>query len=224
MKKWKIKIFFKNVWMYISFAFQLPHFITFIILLICAVVSLLISINTKNEMASSIMANIFAGLVTGIAICLISGLRGLTIYRIKCKIDWLVQLHNECIEFFTMHRELIGAKIGISEDLYDKMYDTICKAAGINSTITQSQFNKKLSFNAMLFCEEKLNYDIKVSNELFVDTREKIINIDTNNVTKRDIIQIFSEVDRTIFLLNGAIVNKLDELKTQQNMVNKFFI
>lgn len=123
-----------------------------------------------------------------------------------------------------MYRELIGIKIGNSEDLYDRMYDTICRAAGINSTITQSQFNKKLSFNAMLFCETKLNCNIEVSNELFADTREKIINIDTNNVTKRDIIQIFGEVDRTIFLLNGAIVNKLDELKTQQNMVNKFFI
>lgn len=119
-------------------------------------------------MLSSILSNIFAGLITGIAICLISGLRTLTIYRIKGKIEWLDQLHKDCLEFMRYHSELLKTKFDDLDKLYNKMYDTICMAGSINSTISQSQFNKKLSFNAIKFCEKELNYDLEENKNLFL--------------------------------------------------------
>ena len=226
MKKWKIKRFFKSIWRYVSFAFQLPHFITMIVLLSASIICLLISLNTvnENETVSSILSNVFAGLITGIAICLISGLRGVTSYRIKGKIEWLENLHNECIDFMKMHRGLLLLDLSNSDKVYEKTYDLICKASGINTTISQSQFNKKLCFNAIIFCKKKLNYDCEQTNNLYAEVRDKIIDLDVNTITKKELLKTFSEVDTIISKLNGVIVNKLDALKTQQNMVNRFFI
>ena len=224
MKKCKIKIFFKGVWRYVSFAFQLPHFVITLILLATSIICLLISLNTANETVSSILSNVFAGLITGIAICLISGLRSVTSYRIKGKIEWLENLHNECIEFMKMHRGLFLLDISNGDKSYEKIYDLICKASGINTTISQSQFNKKLSFNAIIFCKKKLNYDWEQTKNLYAEVRDKIIDLDVNTITKKELLKIFSEVDAIITKLNGAIVHKIEELKTQQNMVNRFFI
>ena len=224
MKKWKIKIFFKSVWRYVSFAFQLPHLVITLILLATSIICLLISLNMANETVSSILSNVFAGLITGIAICLISGLRSVTSYRIKGKIEWLENLYNECIDFMKMHRGLFLLDLSNSDKVYEKTYDLICKASGINTTISQSQFNKKLCFNAIIFCKKKLNYDWEQTKNLYAEVRDKIIDLDVNTITKKELLKIFSEVDAIITKLNGAIVHKLEELKTQQNMVNRFFI
>ncbi len=224
MQKWKIKKFFKNIGRSLGFAFQLPHFITLLVLFVIAIVSLVISINTRNNTLSSILSNIFAGLMTGIAICLISGFRGFTIYRIKGKIEWLERLHNDCMEFKKNHRELLKMKFDDLNQLYDAMYDTICYAGAINSTITQSQFNKKLSFNAKTFCEKKLKYDIEENEKIFLQVRENIINTDINTITKKDLINLFREVETIVMVFNGAIINKIEELKIKQSMINRFFI
>ena len=169
------------------------------------------------------MSNVFAGLITGIAICLISGLRGVTSYRIKGKIEWLEKLHNECFDFMKMHRGLL--LLDLSDDrACEKIYDLICVASNINANISQSQFNKKLCFDVIKFSKEELNYDWEKTQNIYAEVRDKIINLDVNTITKKELLKIFSEVDTIISKLNGVIVNKLDELKTQQNMVNRFFI
>lgn len=224
MKKYKIKIFFKSVWRYVSFAFQLPHFVITLILLASSIICLLISLNMANETVSSILSNVFVGLITGIAICLISGLRSITSYRINGKIEWLENLHNECIDFMKMHRGVLLLDISNTDKAYEKIYDLICKASGINTTISQSQFNKKLCFNAITFCKKKLNYDCEQTKNLYAEVRDKIIDLDVNTITKKELLKIFSEVDAIITKLNGAVIHKIEELKTQQNMVNRFFI
>ena len=224
MKKWKIKRFLNNVWKYLSFAFQLPHFITMLILLAISIICLLISLNTVNETLFAILSNVFAGLITGIVICLISGLRSVTSYRIKGKIEWLEKLHNECLDFIKMHKRLLFLDFSNDVKAYEKIYDVICVATNITSTITQSQFNKKLCFDAIKFSKKELNYDWEKNHKIYAEVKEKILILDVSTTTRENIKKIFSEVLAIISKLNGAIVHKLDELKTQQNMMERFFV
>ncbi len=224
MKNWKIKRVFKSIWRYVSFTIQLPHFITLIVLLVTSIICLLISLNTANEMVSSILSNVFAGLITGIAICLISGLRGVTSYRIKGKIEWLEKLHNECFDFIKEHRTLLLLDLSDNNSTCEKIYDIICVASNINANIIQSQFNKKLCFDVIKFSKEELNYDLEKTQNIYAEVREEILILDVRTTTREDIIKMFDEVNSTILRLNHAIANKLEELRTQQNMISRFFI
>lgn len=103
---WKVKNFFKNIWRYFSFAIGLPHIWITLILLISAIASLVLSFTLENDKVTSVFSNVFAGLITDTALCLISGLICLTSYSIKGKIEWLEKLHDECIEFMHMHLDL----------------------------------------------------------------------------------------------------------------------
>ena len=185
---------------------------------------LLISFNTANETVSSILSNVFAGLITGIAICLISGLRGVTSYRIKGKIEWLEKLHNECFDFIKKHRKLLLLDLSDNNSACEKIYDIICVATNINVNISQSQFNKKLCFDVIKFSKEELNYDWEKTQNIYAKVREEILILDVRTTTREDIIKMFDEVNNTILRLNHAIVNKLEELRTQQNMISRFFI
>lgn len=195
-----------------------------IILLAISIMCLLISLNTANETVSSILSNVFAGLITGIAICLISGLRGVTSYHIKGKIEWLENLHNECFDFIEKHRKLLLLDLSDNNSACEKIYDIICVATNINVNISQSQFNKKLCFDVIKFCKKELNYDWEKTQNIYAKVREEILILDVRTTTRKNIIKMFYEVNSIILRLNHAISSKLDELKTQQNMINRFFI
>ena len=70
---------------------KLPQCITVLILFILSVLSIIASKITCdiNPFLSSVLSNVFAGLVTGIAICLISGIKNTFNYYTECKIAFL---------------------------------------------------------------------------------------------------------------------------------------
>lgn len=85
--EWKVKKIFKNLWNRLRILFTHPHSITVILLIIIAILSLYFSFNTNNSFLSSVLSNIFAGLITGIAICFTSGIKSYSINVIENKID-----------------------------------------------------------------------------------------------------------------------------------------
>lgn len=100
----------------------------------------------------------------------------------------------------------------------------ICSAAEINSSISQSQFNKTLTFNLVKYCKKELNYDVEKSQEIFMSVREKIIAGDIPNLSNQDLFNLFRDVESLIFKLNGNIVNKLEELKAKKSNFYKTII
>ena len=137
MKKWKLKRSVKNFWAYVRVLFQLPHFWTIIVLIFLSVLSLVFSFDLResHEFPSSVFSNIFAGLVTGIAICLISGLRNISQYNIEKQLSWLNELHNMIIEFIRAHRALLDRDLTNTEGLFDEIYDVLCLGGAVNSFI-----------------------------------------------------------------------------------------
>ena len=222
MKKWQLKRFFKNLWNKIRISFMQPQSITAIILILIAIVSLYFSHKTEGTFLSSILSNIFAGLVTGVAICFISGIKNYSINNVDNKIEWLERLHEECLDFMKLNKTILKAKN--NDNLDNELYELICSANGINTTIGQSQFNKTLSFNLIKFCKDKLDYDIEVTNELYATVREKILSNDNSNLSVKDIINLFKDVNHAITCFNGAIVNKLTELKAKKSNFGKSII
>ena len=100
----------------------------------------------------------------------------------------------------------------------------ICLAAEINETISQSQFNKTLTFNLIRYCKKELDYAVEKSREMFLSIREKIISGDIPNLSNKDLFNLFRDVESLIFKLNGNIVNKLEELKAKESNYYKTII
>ena len=192
--------------------------------MILAIASLVLSFKIQDNFVSSIFSNVFAGLITGISICFISGFKSLSIYNIETEINWLEKIHMECIECLSMHKELLSMTLEDREKLYENIYDLICKANSINHLISHSKFNKALYFSPERYCLKKLDYSIFETNELYYSIREKILILDYYTADKKDIRELFKDVINTLFILNGNVINRKDELVIKRNMMSKFII
>lgn len=224
---WKFKKTIKGLWGYTLTLFSLPHFLTVIILLLLAAVSLMISYHFRVDATflSSVFSNIFAGLVTGIAVCIISGVKNISMYNIEGKIRWLNSVHIDYLKFNKHYRSVLQ-KIGKSdisdEQLYDEIYDMLCDGNNIASTISQSQFDKTLSFNPYKYFLKKMKFDavdqIKRNNE----TRDIIMSLDMHTLTHRRFREIFDDMEHSLFSLNATVISKIKELEIKQNIASKF--
>ena len=152
-------------------------------------------------------------------ICLISTLKSANIYKSECLIRWLEELHNQCLKFIEMHRKLCTYKpenFDNNDSLYDYIYDTLCCGNDISSTISQGQFNKALPFNSYKYCKRNFDFDVieimKNNNSL----RDQVMQIDTSNITHKQLDNLFNNMEHQIFVLNGDILKRIDELKAKQ--------
>lgn len=205
----------------------LPQSITVIILIALSILSIIISniLYASDPYMSSIFSNIFAGLVTGIAICLISGIKQINAYKLEGTITWLRNIHKDCLKFLTHYRKtllMFNEPTVSRENLYNEIYDVLCEGNDINIVISQSRFNKSLPFNPYKFFVNELGYDAIKHSDINEDVHDTIWSIDIDNMTELDIREIFKEMEHSLFLLNGSILAKISELEIKQNMANRF--
>ena len=81
-----------------------------------------------------------------------------------------------------------------------------------------------MPFNPYSYSAKKLDYDTLEYEEKFSLIRDDIIEIDVECVTKRKIIDLFQDMERPLFSLNGRILAKTKELETKKNIINKFIV
>lgn len=189
-----------------------------------SIISLILAFNIKSSLVSSIFSNIFAGLITGIAICFISGLKSMSFNNIDTEIEWLWKIHEECLEYINMYKTI--QKMGFDDKgkICEEIYDLICKAESINSSITQSQFNRSLRFNPENYCLKYLEYEVSKVSKCFTEFYENIKELNDYEITKKKFNELFKDVYFTIFKLNGSIIHRTDGLKKKRNMMKKFII
>ncbi len=65
----------------------------------------------KEPTINSIFANVFAGLITGFYVYLITSIRNITSYSLNNKIKWLEELHKESLSFLKMHKEIMKKRL-----------------------------------------------------------------------------------------------------------------
>ena len=205
--------------------FSLPHSWVSIIILVFCFVCFWISVYyyKDNELMSSIYANIFAGLITGLVVSLISLIKGISLYITQNKIKWLNEIHKECIAFIKESKKLYFSKEGdfaSEEEKYDKIYEVLCLGQNVNTSITQGQFNDVYPFNTYEYANKKLKYDAIEHSKINSSLRDKIINIDVSKTTNREYIELFKEMDDSIYMLNGTIIGKIKELEIKNKVIN----
>lgn len=158
----KIKMFYKRFIGTVRTYSKLPHLKILGIIVLLAVLSLNVSIYSKDEYISSLFANIFAGLVTGIVISVISSVKAFSLYRTEVLINWLEKLHQDYLEYNAISRRLLSCKtddFATVKELEDYIYDVLCRANDIPVTISQGRFNQSLPFNSYKYFKKHLKYD-----------------------------------------------------------------
>lgn len=222
--KYKIKYVLANIKLYAN----LPHFWILGIILILSIIVCTISVMCieSNPFLSSVLANIFAGLVTGVVISLISAIKSVTLYRTECLIQWLDSLHKDILEYIKMYQKMVFK----NQDDFDKetfsdhIYDTLCCGNNINVTISQGRFNHSLPFDTYQYMKKKFEYDAINCSDDNGKLREQIMLLDGENITRDELRKLFQNMDRQLNTLNRKILNHITYLKVRRKAINISFI
>lgn len=156
--KLKLKNIIKKIKRSIRLFFSLPHLLTTFVVVILAVITLMISsyLQTKEPFVSSVLSNVFAGLVTGIVLCVISSIKAVSLYRTERILSWLNDIHNDFLEFNKLHHKLLFIKaedFKSENEFCDFTYDVLCVGNNIASKISQDSFDTSLPFNTYNYCK-----------------------------------------------------------------------
>lgn len=162
MLKIRVKMFIKKIKKNVKVYCGLRHLKLLIIIVALSILTLCISsfYHGKDEYLSSIFANIFAGLVTGIVLSLFSTVKAFSLYKTEALIDWLNNLHNDYMNYNKMSRKILfynEDEFLTEEELYNYIYDVLCCGNDINVIISQGRFDQSLPFNSycvtrIIFC------------------------------------------------------------------------
>ncbi len=226
MKLPKLKRTFKNVKDSIILYFSFPHIWICLIITILAITTLIISIKLEQNDSSywaSILSNIFAGLLTGLIICLLSGTKQIYITKLNNKRRWLIHVKESLKAYIDLYSELTHKSFSDydgQEELYNFIYDVGCHANNINQVIIQSTFNKTLSFNAQDYCKKHLNYDADALKEEYISLHQVICEFEGNVPIKKDVLDYFKKVDKALKKLSSAIYHKLEEIEIRLEAVS----
>ena len=218
MDKYKIKKALKDAKRKLLLHISYPHLWIALIITVLFVIALLVSIYLNNigeAFWSSICANIFAGLITGLIICLVSGIKQGCASNLKSQKAYLEELKSQLSEYIQFYSELLHKNFTKHDDtteLFDFIYDVGSRANWVNSFIMQSTFNELLPFDGCEYCKKKLSYDAENLAEEFETLHDKLYNVDIERPTKKEIVEYFSTVDHELKKLNGAVCSAIKEL------------
>lgn len=201
--------------------FMLPHVLTLLVIMLLDIVMLVMSVayRERNEFLSAIYANIFAGLLTGVIICLISTVKSVSLYRTEQIITWLETLQKECFKFLEMcdiSSFPVKRDFKSDDEYYDFVYDTLCCGNEISNKISQSRFIQSLSLNPYKYCKKEFSFDAVSVIESNCDIRDLIVNGNITLSSAKEVAQLFAPMKHQIHDLNSNILKKIKTLKIKQ--------
>lgn len=203
--------------------FSFPQIRVFIVILMLTIMSFIGAYLIKDNFWSSICANIFAGLVTGIVLFLLTGVKQIYIARQELKYQWLKKIHDQILVFIELHRKMLLNSVDIhSTEFEELIYDTVCAAHDVNVYIESGERDRKLGFNTLLYCKKQYEYDVLEKSNRDNDVREKIIL--GSYETKREADLLFDEIKRDLFTLNHLIITDMNDIEVKLKMVNRSII
>lgn len=230
LKIFKIKQFFRNAKYRVSLIFSFPHFWICILIILLAIVSLWIShalYRSHQDFLFSIFANIFAGLVTGLIICLLSGVKQFYIAKLKNKKNWLEHIRTMVSDYIDLYHKLAEKQFTTfdgTEELFNFIYDVGSHANWINDDILQSTFDKSLSFNPREYCKKYLNYDAYALVDEFSKLHDYLYEVDINFPSKKDILCYFEKVHKNLMRLHSNAYRQLRDIEIRLQEAEKSII
>lgn len=221
----------KDVCSYISRALSFPHMRLALILLVGAIITLVLSVVIEKAASywSSVLSNVFAGLITGLVLCLVSGSRQRNIAGMNTKLEWLKNLDKVIQRYSAEYSKLRQMKNFTKyeeqdDTLFEFIYDVAVCAEDINTVIIQSTFNKNLPFNSLNFCKETFGYDADKMSEQCDDLLLQINAIDIKCPGKKEIVGYFDSVQKEIKNLKYNIYSEIKSTNDYLEEINKTII
>lgn len=215
--KYKIKRFFSNVFKSIHISITFPVFWVAIIIIIGMICSLAIS-NYYNEIdeayLSSIFANIFAGLITGLTITVLSGTKSVYVAYLEGKLEWLAKTHEMILLHFHKKNELLHSITKTTDDgFFELAYDAGGTANHVNERIMQSTFDKVKWFDPSKYLKKKHNYNCIEMSSVLNELKETIQCYGEDSTKRKFIIDEIQDKTRNIHILNHDILEDINILK-----------
>lgn len=216
---WRLKILFR-----------FPHLWTCIIILCIAVIAFFISFYLNNigqNYWSSILANLFAGLITGFVICLISSIKQTSIIKMKEKKAWLEQIENTTERYLSEYDDL--KNMHFDQFYGDKdnsvfIYDVGLHAKWVNEEILQGSLHQTLSFNTIKYCKEMFGYDAHAMYAEYERLLENLSMIDLDFPSSKTIRKYFKNVDSALRKLNFELYTAINDLDIRLSEIQKTII
>lgn len=225
----KFKRICKAVVRNIKLFFSLPHLIITLAIIILAIITLLFSIDLhiSAPFASSVLSNVFAGLVTGVVLCLISSVKAVSLYKTERIITWLKELNSEFLNFNKLHHQMLFDKkdnFESDDKYYDFIYDVLCAGNCVTTKISQGQFDVSLPFNSYKYCKRHLKYDAIAFLKKNEKIREIVLDINSATITQQELRKIFNDMENSLFELNGRAISKIKELEAKKKVLSSSLI
>lgn len=141
--------------------FSFPQILLFGILVILTAITLGVSYAIQRDpFWSSVLSNIFAGLVTGLVLFLLSGTRQIHLARLEERINWLKGLEHILLKYMPLHMTFVH-KHPKGEERFNDLYDILCDGNIALEYLRWDPDNKKLGFDPLQYCEKE--YGIKIA-------------------------------------------------------------
>ena len=201
------KAFSKAFHIYITF----PQVWVFLCILIFTIIAFVISISTDNKYWQALSSNIFAGLITGLVLSALSGVRQVYAVVQQRKKEWLQELHKMILDYYSMNHDFSSNKYrGLDRD--DYIYDMGARTNWIKEFIIQSTFDRRLPFKTIDYCKKSYAFDVdsyaEKCDSLYAAICERQYSDD-----KRSVWELFRSVDSEINTLNRKICNDIKDIE-----------
>jgi prophage maintenance system killer protein len=102
---------------------------------------------------------IATGVISGIVLLIVTGIKNTWVYMLEEKVKWLDAVHVEILSYMGKEKAYLRFRQeNTLEDCYNYVYDFGADASNINAKISQAQFSKILPFNPDKYFLKK--YDV----------------------------------------------------------------
>ncbi len=202
----------RKIWAKIRIYISFPQTWLFAAILFATIVIFFLSRNVDDVFWQSLLSNIFAGLVTGLVLSLLSGTRQIYFYVQERKRRWLEDLHNLIYEYRKLHHKFLKNDYD-DMDREEFIYEMGANASWIGEHILQSSFDSRLPFNSQKYSKRHLNFDAVAFNKEINEIHDSLCN--NTYPKKEDVVKLFENVDREFSILNHSVFADMRSLEVK---------
>lgn len=216
-------------WRFAKVIFSFWHIRVCLIIAVIAAVMLFVSWLYKDTQLflSSICANVFAGLVTGLVICFVGGAKQISVVRMQSKKEWLQNLAELLKVYLGDHQQMIRMhfdEFDGKQEIFEFYYDMSIHASNINAEIQQGTFNKALSFDSDKYCRKMFGYDSIAMGEKLDTLHDYVEMIEIDCPGSKEIVQQFESVHSELRKLNSAVYSTIRDLEVRLSDIQRTII
>ena len=221
MKKFHSKVFKK-----FKLLFSIPHFWLAAIILFLALCSLFISRHylITQPFLSSMFLNLFAGLITGLIITFLSGVKFISKYRCQTKLNWFKKIDELIVAHLRQKRIMIGKLTGENEDFFNAAYDSSATMKYVNEHIISSVFDIALNFKPIKLLYNRFDFDLLTVEKKLESLRSYIIINAEQPQKRRAVVDEINNVSGLYSSLRDKVNNEINLLQLKLDLINRSIV